>query len=242
MSEKFYKLVDGNPPVLWADWPEPKSENFELSSDWMFAWKKYESRPHYPLSGTLEGEERYELGVDFEIITIEVQEQYDNGEWARSYCEKEVAIPIAQPVGGEKEEDVIRQELLFLMRENKSAMEAAKKKNWTDILTTQNPFDCIIETYEDLISIIENLPLKRQPHYQPFIDKMNNQGTEPRPPKNNSEDVYRITKSQIEQIVVGVLDGDYIHTITNRKELLEYAKKAVEEEISRLEKIPHTEH
>jgi len=59
-----------------------------------------------------------------------------------------------------------------------ATLEAAKKKNWTDILTTQNPFDCIIETYDDLIEIIENLPLKRQPHYQPFIDEMNNQGSE----------------------------------------------------------------
>ena len=109
MSEKFFKLVDG---ILWADEKEPNSRRFyqRVGGDLIFdgegyneAWRVYNSRPHFPLSGTLEGKERYELDVDFEIIKIEVQHQYENGEWARSYCEKEVAIPIAQPVEGEKE-------------------------------------------------------------------------------------------------------------------------------------------
>jgi hypothetical protein len=84
MSEKFYKLVDG---ILWADWMKPPDLPQDYSKKDAKAWLDYDNRPHYPLSGTLEGKERYEIDVDFFV---------SSGMFEPTAYSK--ATPIAQPV------------------------------------------------------------------------------------------------------------------------------------------------
>lgn len=53
-------------------------------------------------------------------------------------------------------ESIHPKDFLPVLKENLEAMKHAKEMGWKDVLTNQDPFDCVIETYQDMIEIYKS--------------------------------------------------------------------------------------
>jgi hypothetical protein len=81
--------------------------------------------------------------------------------------------------GEENPVEQFRNQLLQIIYENQAAMKRAKEKKMPvkEVFETESIFDAVIETYEDLFSIITNLPLKYPEGSEKVFDNLNAQSS-----------------------------------------------------------------
>lgn len=152
----------------------------------------------------------------------------------------------------QENEDKIIIDLLAIMEENLSAIRRAKKLKMKGVLKNNDPFDCIIETYIDLIGIIKNLPLKRGKGFEEMVIRINEHAAQfqVQPPSQKQEPLVSGGWPSDEDIAVELIaryNGNargnkiakrsFVDAIEWIKSKVETPSSELEKEVDRLNKV-----